>query len=230
MNRLIIRGSALRVALLLIASALIVAGIVNIYRARAEFAKLPNARLIEDGRRLVTLGGCNDCHTPVRFDPKIGLPVPLVERTLSGHPQAAPGPTSTLAGSDQAVFGPTSTSFRLPFGTVYAANLTPDRETGLGAWNENLFIQTLRNGRHLGAGRPILPPMPWPAVRQQSDADLRAMFAYLRSLPPIHNAVPAPQVSTEMLDRLDRSYDALVQTIPRGPGDEASPHRIWYSP
>jgi hypothetical protein len=99
----------------------------------------------------------------------------------------------------------------------------------LGEWNENLFIQTMRNGRHLGGGRPILPPMPWLSVRQQSDADLRAMFAYLQSLPPIHNAVPPPEVATDTFDRLTRSYDALVQTIPKGPGDEASPHQIWYS-
>ena len=173
------------------------------------------------------LGGCNDCHTPVKMDPKLGLPVPQLERALSGHARGTPGPSSALAAPDLAVFGPTSTSFRVPFGTVYAANLTPDRETGLGAWTETLFIQTLRSGRHLGAGRPILPPMPWQGIRQQSDADLRAMFAYLRSLPPIHNPVPAPEVATETLDRLGQAYDALVPTLPKGAGDEASPHRIW---
>ena len=221
------RGLTLRVGFVLMASALIIAGVVGLYQAQPVFATRPNTRQIEHGRQLVTIGGCNDCHTPVKLDPKLGLPVPQVERALSGHPQGAPGPSSPLVASDLAVFGPTATSFRIPFGTAYAANLTPDRETGLGAWNETMFIQTMRNGRHLGAGRPILPPMPWPGVRQQSDADLRAMFAYLQSLPPIHNSVPAPQVSTESLDRLGRSYDALLPTLPKGSGDEASPHRIW---
>ena len=50
-----------------------------------------------------------------------------------------------------------------PFGTVYSSNITPDQETGIGAWSEANFIQALRTGKHLGGGRDILPPMPWPA-------------------------------------------------------------------
>lgn len=222
------RGLTIRLVSALIAAALVVVGVVSLYQAQPAFATLPNTRQIEHGRRLVTVGGCNDCHTPVKFDPKVGLPMPQAERALSGHPEGAPAAASQLAGTDLAAIGPTSTSFRVPFGTVYAANLTPDPETGLGAWNENLFIQTIRSGRHLGAGRPILPPMPWPALRQLSDADLRAMFAYLQSLPPIHNAVPVPQVATETLERVGHSYAELVKATPRGPADEGSPHRIWY--
>ncbi|HKP58603.1 MAG TPA: hypothetical protein VJV78_17880 [Polyangiales bacterium] len=217
-----------RVVLVLLTAAFVITGVVTLSQTPLAPGAL-KTRQIEYGRQLVALGGCNDCHTPVKSDPRTGLPVPQLDRALSGHPHDAPSPASTLSGSDQVVLGPTMTSFKIPSGTVYAANLTPDRETGLGTWNETLFIDTVRSGRHLGAGRPILPPMPWPSLRQQSDADLRAMFAYLQSLPAIHNPVPAPQVSAETLDRLGRSYDVLAASIPKGPSDEASPHQIWHA-
>ena len=58
---------------------------------------------------------------------------------------------------------------------------------------ENSCIKTaLRTGRHEGKGRPILPPMPWPMYGKLNDADLRAVFAYLQSLPPVKNRVPQP--------------------------------------
>ena len=86
----------------------------------------------------------------------------------------------------------TNTAFAGPWGTSFTANLTPDDETGLGKWTAETFIATLRTGRHEGKGRPLLPPMPWPMIRTLTDEDLRAVFAYLQSLPPIRNRVPAP--------------------------------------
>ena len=86
----------------------------------------------------------------------------------------------------------TNTAFAGPWGTSFTANLTPDDETGLGKWTGETFIATLRTGRHEGKGRPLLPPMPWPMIRTLTDEDLRAVFAYLQSLPPIRNRVPAP--------------------------------------
>ncbi len=80
---------------------------------------------------------------------------------------------------------------RGPWGTSFAANLTP-HETGLAAWTPELFIQTMRTGKHLGSGRAVLPPMPWQDYGQMTDDDLRAVFAYLRSLKPVANAVPGP--------------------------------------
>jgi mono/diheme cytochrome c family protein len=79
-----------------------------------------------------------------------------------------------------------------PFGTFYASNITPDPETGIGTWTEQIFIDTIRNGRHMGRGRPLLPPMPFPMYAKMTDADLASIFAYLQSLPPIDNRVPAP--------------------------------------
>jgi hypothetical protein len=73
----------------------------------------------------------------------------------------------------------------------FTANLTPD-QTGLGSWTVEQFIQTMRTGKHLGVGRSILPPMPWHYVGKLTDEDLRAVFAYLRTLKPVSNSVPAP--------------------------------------
>jgi hypothetical protein len=73
----------------------------------------------------------------------------------------------------------------------FTANLTPDA-TGLGPWSAEQFIQTMRTGKHLGVGRPILPPMPWYDIGQLTDEDLRAIFSYLRTIKPVPNVVPAP--------------------------------------
>jgi hypothetical protein len=83
------------------------------------------------------------------------------------------------------------TAWAGPWGISFATNLTPHPD-GLGLWTEDQFIKTLRTGLHLGAGRAVLPPMPWPAYSQMSDEDLRAVFAFLKTLPPIANTVPQP--------------------------------------
>ncbi len=84
------------------------------------------------------------------------------------------------------------TAFVGPWGMSFAANLTPDDQTGIGLWTEDVFIKALRTGKHMGAGRPILPPMPWFNLVQAKEEDLQAMFAYLKSLPPVKNQVPTP--------------------------------------
>jgi hypothetical protein len=174
-------------------------------------AKPDVASQIERGRVLVTIGGCNDCHTPMKFDPELGMPVPDMTRMLSGHPEGAPEASSTLAGHDMAVIGPTFTSFKLPFGIVHPANLTPDAATGLGNWTEAMFLRAMRTGRHMGGtGRPILPPMPWGNLAQQSDDDLKAVFAYLHSVPAIRNDVPAPQVPDQAMDAIAAAYEKIL--------------------
>jgi hypothetical protein len=166
------------------------------------------AARVARGQMLVSIGGCNDCHTPMKFDPELGMPVHDTTRLLSGHPQGGPEPASALSGHDNGVIGPTFTSFRLPFGVVYAANLTPDADTGLGAWTEDMFLRALRTGRHMGgSGRPILPPMPWTNLAHQSDDDLRAIFAYLHSVPAIRNDVPAPKVPDGALTAIAGAYE-----------------------
>ena len=149
---------------------------------------------VKRGAYLSTLGGCNDCHSPKLMTPKGPAPDPA--RLLSGHAANSP-----LAAVPAGMFGPgqwaalTNDSFTAwagPWGISFAANLTPDVETGLGGWTANQFIQTMRTGKHLGAGRPILPPMPAGSLAALTDSDLKALFAYLKSLKPIKNQVPAP--------------------------------------
>lgn len=161
--------------------------------------------LRQRGKDLVALGGCNHCHTPMYFDAKVGMPVPDATKTLAGHPEGAGDPQATPGKEDQAVIGPTFTSFRAPFGVVYAANLTPDA-TGLGDWTEREFIATMRTGHRKGTGRILLPPMPWENLRGMSDDELRAIFLYLRSLPPVKNVVPPPQVAPETIRAIDESF------------------------
>ena len=88
-----------------------------------------------------------------------------------------------------------TTAFAGPWGISYTRNLTPDPESGLGQWTEQQFIDTIRTGREQGRGRELLPPMPWPAFKNFNDADLKAIFAYLRSIPAIKNKVPDPVIA-----------------------------------
>ena len=69
------------------------------------------------------------------------------------------------------------------------SNLTSDA-TGIGSWTEANFVRALKEGKHLGVGRPINPPMPWPAYRHATEDDLKAVFAYLKTVPPVKNQAP----------------------------------------
>jgi hypothetical protein len=81
------------------------------------------------------------------------------------------------------------TAFAGPWGTTYAANLTPDRETGIGGWSAGDFIKAMKTGQHFGGGRPILPPMPWQALAGLTERDLQAIYAYLMAQPAVKNKV-----------------------------------------
>jgi mono/diheme cytochrome c family protein len=160
--------------------------------------KTPKASksMIEHGRYLVVLAGCNDCHSPKVMTP-MG-PMPDTTRLLSGHPaneKLPPYPDSILGMTPDKWLTITShslTAWRGPWGTSFTRNLTPDKETGLGSWTQDMFIKAIRTGKDMGKGRDILPPMPWMFYRQMTDQDLKSIFAYLQSLPPISNAVPDP--------------------------------------
>ncbi|HET9769132.1 MAG TPA: diheme cytochrome c-553, partial [Thermoanaerobaculia bacterium] len=147
---------------------------------------------VERGKYLVTVGGCNDCHTPWKLGPN--GPAPDETRLLSGHPQdlVITEPV-TAAGEPWAMTAAaTNTAWSGAWGVSFTANLTPDVNTGLGTWSEDMFIKTLRTGRHWGQSRPILPPMPWFNYGKMEQEDLAAIFAYLQSIPPIRNRVPVP--------------------------------------
>lgn len=141
------------------------------------------------GRYLVTILGCNDCHTPWKMGPK--GPEQDMTRMLSGHPESLtmPPPPKPVGPWNASIAAP-FTAFAGPWGISYAANLTPDQNTGLGVWTEDTFVKAIKSGKHFGTSREILPPMPWPAYRNISESDLKAIYAYLRSIPPIVNHVP----------------------------------------
>ena len=149
---------------------------------------------VDRGRYLVTLGGCHDCHTPKIFGP--AGPEPDMTRQLSGHPptdKTPPVPAGLLGPDGWGAVGSNHfTGWGGPWGISFARNLTPDVATGLGSWTEDMFIKTLRDGKHQGEGRPLLPPMPWQMYRQATDEDLKAIWAFLRSIPAVNNAVPEP--------------------------------------
>ena len=155
-----------------------------------EVAATPDK--VARGKYLVTIAGCNDCHTPLKMGEN--GPEPDFSRMLSGHPQSvvvktaarvpdAPWLVTTTA---------TTTAWSGPWGVSFTANLTPDAETGLGRWTFRNFKDTIRTGRHMGRGRAILPPMPIPMYKHMTDDDLEAVFSYLRTIPAIKNRVPEP--------------------------------------
>jgi mono/diheme cytochrome c family protein len=146
---------------------------------------------VERGKYLVTVVGCNDCHTPL----KMGAtgPEPDMSRMLSGHPSdlVLPPPPKLPADSPWGFVGThTLTAFAGPWGISYAINLTPDENTGIGIWTEDMFVKAMKTGKHMGQSRTIMPPMPWPWYSKMTDEDLKAIYAYLRTVPPIVNQVP----------------------------------------
>ena len=147
--------------------------------------------LIARGEYLVTLAGCNDCHSPKVMTPEGPQPDP--SKLLSGHPSGMPLPAEKGTG-EWVYFHMNGTATKGPWGVSYAANLTPD-ETGIGNWTEEQFLSAMKEGSYKGmkGARKLLPPMPWPAYSKMHDDDVKAIFAYLKSIKPVPNIVPAPQ-------------------------------------
>jgi mono/diheme cytochrome c family protein len=161
--------------------------------SKSEKGPMSKEEMVTHGAYLVNLGGCNHCHSP-KVMTDMG-PVPDTTRLLSGSPT-----DEKLAMIDTAMVQPgkwilTSddlTAWVGPWGISYTANLTPDGPTGIGTWTDEVFIKALRTGKHMGVGRMIMPPMPWADIAKLTDDDLKAIFAYLQSLPPIRNQVHDP--------------------------------------
>ena len=117
------------------------------------------------GKYLATVMDCTGCHTG---------------GALIGQPDAK----RYLAGSE--------IGFAVPgLGVFYPPNLTPDRDTGLGAWSAAEIVAAVRNGERPD-GRMLAPVMPWPSYAALTDADARALVAYLKSLPPVRFKAPGP--------------------------------------
>lgn len=149
---------------------------------------------IKWGEHLVTIGGCNDCHTPKKMTPQ--GPVPDESLMLSGHPEKMPAPDVDRKEMESKGLIVTQdlTAWVGPWGISYAANITPDA-TGIGSWQESNFITALREGKFKGmtSARNLLPPMPWQLFKEMSDDEIKAIFAYLKSIKPVKNIVPQPE-------------------------------------
>lgn len=151
--------------------------------------QMTEEELISKGQYLSFVGGCDHCHTPKKMTPE--GPVPDMDRWMMGYPADQPLPDMVDPGQ-WVLFMPELTAAVGPWGTSFAANLTPD-ETGLGNWTYERFKKSLTEGKFKGmeGTRPVMPPMPWQSIGQMKDEDLRAIFAYLQSIKPIANLVPA---------------------------------------
>jgi mono/diheme cytochrome c family protein len=120
---------------------------------------------VERGKYLVTLAGCNDCHTPGYFFGK-----PDMARFLGGS----------------------EVGFEIPgLGVFHGPNLTPDTETGLGSWTIAQIIAAIQQGKRPD-GRELAPIMPWHAFANLTREDANAIAVYLKSLPAVKNKVPGP--------------------------------------
>ena len=143
---------------------------------------------VQWGEHLVTIGGCNDCHTPKKMTP-MG-PVDDSTLLLSGHPEKLPGPDVDRKQMESKGLIVTAdfTAWIGPWGISYSANLTPD-ETGTGNWKEEQFLYAIKNSvsKGLAGSRPLMPPMSLMPVKHMSDDELKAIFAYLRTVKPIKN-------------------------------------------
>lgn len=160
-------------------------------RAKEPAPAAGEAARIKRGEYLVNIMSCNDCHTPFKMGPK--GPEPDMSRMLSGHPQDMPLPAPPAnVGPWISHTAATNTAWAGPWGVSFTANLTPDKETGLGDWTEEMFLAMIRTGRHQGKGRAILPPMVVPALQAATIQDQKDIFLYLRSITPIRNKVPQP--------------------------------------
>ena len=176
-------------------SLIALAGVLALAALAVAFASGQEGMTSGDAKRgeyLVNGMGCGDCHTPMKLGPS--GPEADTSRNLSGHPQSLvmPPVPELPKGPWMAVVSATFTSWAGPWGVSFTANLTPDRATGLGAWNSKTFVDTIRSGRVMAKGRELLPPMPVAALQNMTDADLASMFAYLRTIPTIVNKVPEP--------------------------------------
>jgi len=136
------------------------------------------------GERLVTICGCNDCHTPKKLDMSL---------MLSGHPSKLPPADydAKEAAKKGLIVTNLFTAWTGPWGTTYAANLTSD-STGIGAWKEEQFIKALHEKKWMGieGTRPLMPPMSMMPATEMHDDELKAIFAYLKTTPPIKNVIP----------------------------------------
>ncbi len=86
-----------------------------------------------------------------------------------------------------------------PFGTVYSSNITPDRQTGIGAWTDEQIIAAIRLGRRPN-GERLVPVHPYPVFNGMAETDLWALVAYLRSVPPVNRPSTPKRITVPLFE------------------------------
>jgi mono/diheme cytochrome c family protein len=133
--------------------------------ALPAFAAMADDSQIARGKYLVTVSGCNDCHTPGYF---------------FGNPDMS----RFLGGSD--------VGFEIPGQGVFVGpNITPDKKTGIGSWTREQIVKAIQAGERPD-GRILAPIMPWHAFATFTADDAMAIAAFLQSLSPVSNQIPGP--------------------------------------
>ena len=155
---------------------------------------------IKRGNYLVNIMDCNVCHSPKIMSDQ--GPIIDESRMLSGHPADAQLPEinpNEITPDKWVMTTQDLTVWVGLWGVSFTANLTSD-ETGIGTWSLDQFKRAIREGKFKGMenGRTLLPPMPWQTYSYLTDEDVKAIYDYLKSIPPIRNIVPAPIPPTEI--------------------------------
>lgn len=186
----------MRKASLLLLAAVIAAGGYFFFRSPKQ-APAPQLRIeatperLARGEHLFEVADCAGCHS---------------ERDFSRWS----GPERPGRRAAGAIFPP---EMGLP-GTVVARNITPDKETGIGAWTDGEIVRAIREGVDRD-GHALFPMMPYPFYRAMSDDDVYALVAYLRTLAPVRNVLPET--------KLDFPVSVLIKSAP-APIDGPVPH------
>jgi mono/diheme cytochrome c family protein len=137
------------------------------------------------GKYLVEFLGCSYCHTPIREDGS------LVDELL-------------YAGGQR---------WRLmAYGDFVSYNLTSDKETGLGSWTDDQIKTLLTRGVRRDGTRMLPFPMPWTSYANLKPADLNAVVAFLRTLPPVSNRIPPPQSENIVTYLYDKFRMLILKT------------------
>lgn len=163
---------------------------------RTDIPARTQEQMVAQGKYLVETADCNDCHTPLKFT--ANGPVPDSTRYLSGVSQDAITPTTfdekemSMVNAGGMITFPNG-AFAGAWGISFPSNLTPDSTTGLGGWTADIFIRAIRHGKYQGvmSGRDMMPLMPWQNFKNFTDEDLEAIFAFLQTIPAVHNRVPS---------------------------------------
>ncbi|MEO6668754.1 MAG: c-type cytochrome [Ferruginibacter sp.] len=160
-------------------------------KAKMANQTISNDSLIKRGEYLVTISGCDDCHTPKKMGAMGHEPDRSIR--LSGYRMNTPLPRvdTNVIKSGWALANGELTGWAGPWGASFAANLTSD-ETGIGNWTLSQFKKALREGKWKGmdGNRPLMPPMPWQNYSHFTDEDVASIFAFLKSTKPVKNVEP----------------------------------------